>query len=113
MFNSEIKEINGESVAPDSVATSNQRRGYSPQLMQVSDIWQNFLRGALSKQALLQALSKRVAELPAPYLQSRFEMATLLAQWPHKSRQDVAGAIDALLGWADEYGITVIDGTET
>ncbi|WP_309679401.1 hypothetical protein [Polaromonas sp.] len=90
--------------------------GYSalPQLppLQVSDIWQNYRRGALTEQDLLMALSKRVAEFQVPYqvLPSKFDMATLLAQSRCDTQLDAADAIDALLDWADEHAIDVVDG---
>lgn len=91
--------------------------GYSalPQLppLQVTDIWQNYQRGALTEQALLMALSKRVAEFQVPYqvLPSKFDMATLLAQARCDTRLDAAEAIDALIDWADEHAIDVVDGS--
>ena len=86
--------------------------GFSSQHLHMGDIWLPYLRGALSEQALLQALAKRVAEFAVPHLDEpgKFAMATLLAQSPWQNKHDVALAIDALLDWAEENGITVVDG---
>jgi hypothetical protein len=80
--------------------------------LQVSVIWQRYRRGAASEKDLLQGLAKQVAELkvPPPLMQGKFQMATQLAYAPCATKLQTADAIDAFIGWADENGITVVDG---
>jgi hypothetical protein len=80
--------------------------------LQVADIWQHYRRGAVPDKELLQGLAKRVAELkvPHPLIPVKFHMATQLADAPCATKLQTADAIEAFMDWADDNGITVIDG---
>jgi hypothetical protein len=80
--------------------------------LQVSEVWQRYRLGAANEKELLQGLAKRVAELKVPYplMPAKFQMATQLAYAPCSTKLETADAIDALMDWADDNGITVQDG---
>lgn len=80
--------------------------------LQVSAVWQRYRLGGVSEKELLQGLAKRVAELkvPHPLMPAKFQMATQLAYAPCSTKLETADAIDALMDWADDNGITVLDG---
>jgi hypothetical protein len=83
----------------------------SPPLV-VTGIWQRYRLGAVSEKELLQGLSKQVAELKVPQslIPLKFQMATHLACAPCASKLETADVIEALMDWADDNGITVVDG---
>jgi hypothetical protein len=80
--------------------------------LQVSGIWQRYRLGAATEKDLLQGLSKQVAELkvPPPLMRGKFRMAAQLAYAPCATKLETADAIEAFMTWADDNGITVVDG---
>lgn len=80
--------------------------------LQVTEVWQRYRRGGAGEKELLQGLAKHVAELKVPYplMPAKFQMATHLAYAPCGTKLETADAIDALMDWADDNGITVVDG---
>lgn len=80
--------------------------------LQVTDIWRRYRLGAASEKDLLQGLAKQVAELkvPPPLMAGKFQMATQLAYAPCATKLQTADAIEAFMAWADDNGITVVDG---
>ena len=80
--------------------------------LQVSEVWQRYRLGGTTEKELLQGLAKQVAELKVPYplMPAKFQMATQLAYAPCATKLETADAIDALMDWADDNGITVQDG---
>lgn len=80
--------------------------------LQVSGIWQRYRLGAASEKDLLQGLAKQVAELKVlpPLMAGKFRMATQLAYAPCTTKLETADAIEAFMAWADDNGITVVDG---
>ena len=83
-----------------------------PSPLQVADIWRHYRRGGMLERELLQGLSKQVAELKVPptLMPGKFPMATQLAFAPCATKLQTADAIEALVAWADDNGIRVIDG---
>ena len=83
--------------------------------LEVSDIWKRYRLGAATEKELLQGLAKCVAMLkvPHPLMSAKFSMATELAYAQCDTKLQTADAIDALIDWADENGITVLDGAST
>ena len=83
--------------------------------LEVSAVWQRYRLGVATEKDLLQGLSKCVAELKVPHsvMPAKFRLATLLAYAPCGNKRQTANAIDALIDWADENGITVLDGAST
>lgn len=81
--------------------------------LEVTELWQLYRRGVATEQDLLQGLSKCVAQLkvPHPLMPAKFRMATQLAYASCGTKLQTADAIDALIYWADDNGITVLDGT--
>ena len=84
----------------------------APAPLQISDIWKRYRRGGMPDSELLQGLSKQIAELevPPPLMPGKFRMATQLAYAPCATKLQTADAIEALVAWADDNGIRVIDG---
>ena len=80
--------------------------------LQVGEVWQRYRLGGMTEKELLQGLAKRVAELkvPSPLMPAKFQLATHLAYAPCATKLETADAIDALLDWADDNGITLQDG---
>ena len=80
--------------------------------LEVSAIWQRYRLGAATEKDLLQGLSKCVAQLkvPHPLMSAKFQMASDLAYAPCDTKLQTADAIDAFIEWADDNGITVLDG---
>ena len=80
--------------------------------LQVGEVWQRYRLGGMTEKELLQGLAKRVAELkvPSPLMPAKFQLATQLAYAPCATKLQTADAIDALLDWADDNGITIKDG---
>ena len=80
--------------------------------LEVTGIWQRYRFGAATEKDLLQGLAKCVAMLkvPHPLMPAKFSMATDLAYAPCDTKLQTADAIDALIDWADNNGITVLDG---
>lgn len=110
MFKDNFKKKSAESDALSYLSGGFSDLQQLPPL-QVSDIWQNYRLGGLTERALLQALSKRVAEFKVPHhdLPSKFDVATMLSQAPCANKMEAADAIDALLYWADHHAITIVD----
>jgi hypothetical protein len=86
----------------------------SPSLL-VSSVWQRYRLGSATEKELLQGLAKQVAELKVlpPLMAGKFRMATQLAYAPCATKLQTADAIEALMDWADDNGITVVDGAAT
>ena len=80
--------------------------------LEVTGIWQRDRLGAATEKDLLQGLAKCVAQLkvPHPLMSAKFQMATDLAYARCDTKLQTADAIDALIDWADNNGITVLDG---
>jgi hypothetical protein len=80
--------------------------------LQVSGIWKRYRLGAATEKDLLQGLAKQVAELKVlpPLMAGKFRMATQLAYAPCATKGQTADAIEAFMAWADDNGITVVDG---
>ena len=80
--------------------------------LEVADIWQRHRLGTATDKDLLQGLAKCVAQLkvPHPLMSAKFQMATDLAYARCDTKLQTADAIDALIDWADNNGITVLDG---
>ena len=80
--------------------------------LEVAELWQRYRRGAATDKDLLQGLARCVAQLkvPHPLMPGKFRMATDLAYARCGTKLQTADAIDALIDWADDNGITVLDG---
>ena len=80
--------------------------------LEVTGIWQRYRLGVATEKDLLQGLAKCVAQLkvPHPLMSAKFQMATDLACARCDTKLQTADAIDALIDWADNNGITVLDG---
>ena len=80
--------------------------------LDVTELWQRYRFGAATEKDLLQGLAKCVAELkvPHPLVPAKFRMATDLAYARCGTKLQTADAIDAFFDWADDNGITVLDG---
>ena len=81
--------------------------------LQVTDVWQRYRLSCSTDKELLQGLAKQVAELNVPRLlmMSKFRMATQLSYAPCATKPETADAIEAFMRWADDNGITVVDGS--
>ena len=80
--------------------------------LEVTELWQRYRLGAATNKDLLQGLAKCVAQLKVPHqlMPGKFRMATDLAYADCATKLQTADAIDALIDWADDNGITVRDG---
>lgn len=80
--------------------------------LEVTELWKRYRIGAATDKDLLQGLARCVAQLkvPHPLMPGKFRMATDLAYALCGTKLQTADAIDALMAWADDNGITVRDG---
>ena len=114
LFKPKSNAVPGTSDSLNYLSTGFSVMPLSPPLA-VTDIWQRYRLGAATEKDLLQGLAKCVAELkvPHPLMPAKFRMATDLAYADCATKLQTADAIDALIDWADDNGITVLDGAST
>lgn len=111
LFQSKSNAAPGTSDSLHYLSTGFSVMPSSPPL-EVTKLWQRYRLGAATDKDLLQGLAKCVAQLkvPHPLMPGKFRMATDLAYADCTTTLQTADAIDALMAWADDNGITVRDG---